>query len=52
MHKISFEEVKVALLPDNTPAHPSAEQLTTSVIQPKDLGVISAVKRRYTKALS
>lgn len=62
--KISLGEVKAVLVLDNAPAHPSEEQLvsddgrirvlylppnTTSVIQPMDQGVISALKRHYTR---
>ena len=62
--RIKPEDVKAILLLDNAPAHPDAQSLvskcgrirvlylppnTTSVIQPMDQGVISALKRRYIK---
>ena len=62
--KLKPEDIKAVLLLDNAPAHPAAEQLvslcgrikvlylppnTTSVVQPMDQGVISALKRRYIK---
>jgi len=55
-------EYKVLLLTDNAPAHPSEEVLksregkvtaiflppnTTSIIQPKDQGILVGLKRRY-----
>ena len=62
--KIPEEDVKAILLLDNASAYPSEEELvsecgniramflppnTTSVIQPMDQGIISVLKRRYTR---
>lgn len=60
--KLDSEEVKALFLLDNEPAHPSTDKLisdegkirvmfllpnTTSIIQPKDQGVIVACKKLY-----
>ena len=62
--KISPDEVRAILILDNAPAHPSEDILsskdgkikvlfmppnTTSILQPMDQGVISAVKRHYIR---
>ena len=64
MLKISPDEVRAILILDNAPAHPSEDILsskdgkikvlfmppnTTSILQPMDQGVISAVKRHYIR---
>ena len=61
---ITRDQIKAVLLLDNAPAHPEAYKLvsecgkikvmylppnTTSLIQPMDQGIISALKRRYTR---
>lgn len=61
---IPRDEVRAVLLLDNAPAYPSADTLvahngqirvmylppnTTSLIQPMDQGIISALKRKYTR---
>ena len=62
--KISPDEVRAILILDNAPAHPSEDILssedgkikvlfmppnTTSILQPMDQGVISAMKRHYIR---
>ena len=59
-------ECKILLLLDNSPAHPSSDNLqsldrtvttmflsanTTSLVQPIDQGILESVKRRYKKLL-
>ena len=62
--KISPDEVRAILILDNAPAYPSEDILssedgkikvlfmppnTTSILQPMDQGVISAMKRHYIR---